>query len=407
MAVIDTTNLLDSAMLTKAKLPINFSTQNHYIEDLQEKRTADFYYRSNVITLEEEKEKDVTYTIIKPYYTPLQAIIQTVKDDKGKEMSDDWKRLAFERIDHKRRLGKRYRFGYEFEKFPSMTEEEKEFNSSIWITINLNSNSTSTDAVVRRCNTNVLLTGSPTLGYDNITEIRKEPVILESNIQYTSYYKSMVLDVVSGDAYLIAQLNYFTNFIKINDRLIIGNTSSSSRDNNAAYRVKYLNKFASDSTFKVGYDVNLGSVPIVIMSLEKDVVMAEDNLVDRVAQRAPLYKVVSEQTEVGEYRIEYSDTYNDLIMLGATNKYEVKMYNGLIENESALNVQAKLINKDGSIFDGENSSYYDLVQIDGNHFSIKNKQQFNKGVLEITCSGTSPMGTLVSSTCRFELRGIY
>ena len=204
MPVINTSNVIDSSMLTKAKLPVNLSMENHYTQDLQAKRSSDFYYRYNVIDLEEENTKITTYTTQKPYYTATQAVIQTAKEDWGKDLSDDWRRLSFEKMDSIRRLGKRYRFGYEFEKISLMTEDEKDYNASIWITINVNTSSSSADVVARRCNTNIIFCGSPTLEYTNITETHCEPVILESNIQYTSYYKSMVLDTVSGDAYLIS-----------------------------------------------------------------------------------------------------------------------------------------------------------------------------------------------------------
>lgn len=406
MAIIDTSNIVDSAMLMKAKLPINLSMENHYIEDLQAKRSADFYYRYNVITLEEEKNKNVEYTDIRPYYTPIEAVIQTVKDDKGKELSDDWRRLSFEKMDCERRLGKRYRFGYEFEKFPSMTEDEKEYNSSIWLTINMNTSSSSADVVVRRCNSNVILVGSDTMEYGNIIETHKEPIILESNIQYTSYYKSLVLDTVSGDAYLIAQLNYFTNFIKVNDRLIIGNTSSF-KENNNLYKVKNLNKFNSVSTFRVGYDSNLEYVPIIVASLEKDVIMGGDDFPNRVAERSPMYKVQKTKEISNTYELKYMGDIPNSISLGNKKTYNVQLYNGIVSYDADINIAIQLVNSDGSRYLGDDFEYYEFKKLDNNHFYIKNCKQFKNGHLQVVASTITPLNTEVSLISEIELRGFY
>ena len=47
MAVINTTNVIDSSMYLKAKLPKNMVGENYYIENLQDKRNKDWAYRYN------------------------------------------------------------------------------------------------------------------------------------------------------------------------------------------------------------------------------------------------------------------------------------------------------------------------------------------------------------------------
>ena len=49
MAVINTTNVIDSSMYLKAKLPKNMVGENYYIENLQDKRNKDWAYRYNVV----------------------------------------------------------------------------------------------------------------------------------------------------------------------------------------------------------------------------------------------------------------------------------------------------------------------------------------------------------------------
>ena len=75
MAIIDTTNIIDSSIHLKAQLKHNMVGDNYYLEDLQEKRNSDWEYRYNVIDIEEELNKQCDYSKELPCYTPIDAVI--------------------------------------------------------------------------------------------------------------------------------------------------------------------------------------------------------------------------------------------------------------------------------------------------------------------------------------------
>ena len=169
MAVIDTTNVIDSAMYMKAKLKKNMVGDNYYIESLQHKVNNEWMYRYNVIDIEEENEKQKFYTKDKPVYTPTEAVIQKVVSDTGEKYADDWKKLVFQDSKHPTFHGKRFRFSLDFAKNVEYTEEEKEKKCSIWLGVNQDAMDPTSSITVRRCNSNIVFAGSPTLSYDNIT----------------------------------------------------------------------------------------------------------------------------------------------------------------------------------------------------------------------------------------------
>ena len=49
MAILDTSNVIDSSIFLKAKLDKNMVGSNYYIENLQDKRDADWEFRYNVV----------------------------------------------------------------------------------------------------------------------------------------------------------------------------------------------------------------------------------------------------------------------------------------------------------------------------------------------------------------------
>ena len=95
MAVINTTNVIDSSMYLKARLPKNMVGENYYIENLQDKRNKDWAYRYNVVGIEEEIERQYQYTCELPSYTPIDVVITSVKGEKGEDLGTDWASLSF------------------------------------------------------------------------------------------------------------------------------------------------------------------------------------------------------------------------------------------------------------------------------------------------------------------------
>ena len=64
MPVYDTSNTIDTSIHMKAKLDKNRVGSNYYIENFQNKRNSEWLMRYNVIDIEEELEKDKTYSRI-------------------------------------------------------------------------------------------------------------------------------------------------------------------------------------------------------------------------------------------------------------------------------------------------------------------------------------------------------
>ena len=59
VAIIDTTDVVESSRFLKAKLKKNMVGDNYYLQSLQSKVDAEWNYRSNVFDVEEELEKQM------------------------------------------------------------------------------------------------------------------------------------------------------------------------------------------------------------------------------------------------------------------------------------------------------------------------------------------------------------
>ena len=79
MAIIDTSNTIDSSIFLKAKLKDNMVGDNYYIENIQARRNRDWDYRFNRVDIEEELERQYHYTKDIPVYTPIEVVINNVK----------------------------------------------------------------------------------------------------------------------------------------------------------------------------------------------------------------------------------------------------------------------------------------------------------------------------------------
>ena len=76
MAIIDTSNTIDSSIFLKAKLKDNMVGDNYYIENIQARRNRDWDYRFNRVDIEEELERQYYYTKDIPVYTPIEVVIK-------------------------------------------------------------------------------------------------------------------------------------------------------------------------------------------------------------------------------------------------------------------------------------------------------------------------------------------
>jgi len=185
MGVIDTTNVIDNSMFLKANLAPNMVGENYYLENLQDKRNEEWEYRYNRVWIEEELQKQTAYTNAVPNYTPIDVVIGNIKSTKGEDLGTDWAEISFKDLKHPNWVGSRYRFDLDFPDMRNMTEEEKKYRTSVWISVNKTPITAGNQCMIRRCNTSFTL-----LGYENrdrrktrTREIHHEPVVLENELK--------------------------------------------------------------------------------------------------------------------------------------------------------------------------------------------------------------------------------
>ena len=319
MPVFDSTGVLDASIYLKAKLDKNRVGDNYYIRNLQDIRSRDWYTRYNIIGIEEELEKQIHYSENDPIYTPIDVAIRTVKDEKGQDLGTDWADIAFEDLFHPNDLGDRYRFSTEFYDMTKMTEEQKHYDTSIWITVNKNPVSAGNNCIIRRCNSNIAFVGSPSLDYNNITEIHYEPIVLENDLKYINLYYNMAVVIPQSEWYATMQLNYYSNGIKINDRVIFGGVDSTDKENNAVYKVKAVIKATANNTFTRNGSPEIDKIPLCIIALDKDMVAPErDDFYRHVAERAPIY-LVEDSYPTYEYYINLFDAEDNTDYIAPIN----------------------------------------------------------------------------------------
>lgn len=425
MPVYDTSNTIDTSIHMKAKLDKNRVGSNYYIENLQNKRNSEWLMRYNVIDIEEELEKDKTYSKDGVNWTPIDVAIRNVKDEKGQDLGIDWANIAFRDLQHPNELGMRYRFSLEhkWSDIKNLSEEDKYYHTSVWITVNKNEIRAGNDCVIRRCNGSLAFVGSPTLSYKDITEIHYEPVILENELKYISFYYNMTVPLPQGEWYATMQLNYYTNSIKVNDRLILGGVDMIDQNNNAVYKVKAIVKTNALNTFSKDDSTEIENIPLCLIALDKDTIdRTGDNFSTRVAEQAPIYLVQDTYPTYKYYITLISDVegasspdigvgvddsikekYRKRILLTEKVEYECNLMfnNNIVQNILGVKfgitacLYKTAFDEDGheyltDIPVEDEGSYYKLDVYDNNKFTLQNRKTCNNGRLVITCSCNNP-----------------
>ena len=444
MAIFDTTNSLDTSMLMKSRLPKNMVGENYYIENLQEKRNQDWQYRYNVVDIEEEKHKQVSYSKQLPTYTPIDVTIRSVKSEKNIDLGMDWASISFRDLKYPNKLGSRYRFNLDFPNMKEMSEEDKYYNTSVWMCINKSPISPRNSCVIRRCNCSFAMVGSKNYTYEEKDkEVRFEPRILDDSLKNMNQYYNQTLVLPNAEWYLTLQLNYYTNFIKINNRIIFGGADSFDRQNNSVFKVKAVSKCADSKTFIREGDDGVENIPLVIIALDRDVISDSDDLVHRIATNAPLYRVPHIE-EPNEYQITTdelpsnkeskanpfntdakaeakADGREDGIILKDEGRNETLIPNTIVnlvvgetrKYSSVLTLNGKIVDVSpeytvtlSNIKEENWKNYFEFKNDELNHvFSIKNLKMCRRGT--VTVEITYNAGITVKQEYLFKLGGFY
>ena len=393
MAILDTSNVIDSSIFLKAKLDKNMVGSNYYIENLQDKRDADWEFRYNLVGIEAELNKQIKYTQEIPSYTPIDVVIRNVKSIKGEDMGTDWANISFRDLKHPCGEGYRYRFSLDFPDMSRMDEEEKHFIASIWLGVNKTPIKAGNTLMVRRCDTSLAFVGSPTMSYDNITEIHYEPIVLENEMKYMQVYYNEVMPVPQAEWYAIMQLNYFTNQIKINDRFLFGIMDVNRRDNNSAYKVKAVIKSNQEHTFMRDHEDEMLSTNLLILALDKDSISDKDDLEKRVAYNTSIYSV-----SYGNDSQYYIDVNTPIKEIYQGDSYTFTSY--LCFNGNIINTPMKFEYTLENIKEENYKNYFSKEETD-NTFKITNRKRC-KGKLLVKAICLIPNTTSVLET-EFEI----
>ena len=244
-----------------SQTPPDFSQHNYYLNTLQKKVDADWPYRPNRKWVEEEDGVG-TET-----YKPLEVVIQTVKNDKGEAISDDWYRLVFKDCFKVVRIGTRYRFAHE----ANVTVPDSRKN--IWIALNQTQLSPTASQTVCRCNGTL---GSVYRGEDGSLVRHYEPVIQPDKLTAPGTFRSEVAYDLMGSKMLIAQFNKYTQQYYINQRFFI-DTNAYDKKHQVVYKI--TNIVASNTL--TTYDPT--DVGIIRIYYEVDQIGEQDDVENRIA----------------------------------------------------------------------------------------------------------------------------
>ena len=72
-----------------SQTPGNYHIDNYYLRELQDKVDAEWNYRPNRALIEYETKK------ASDDWSPVEVVLQTVKNEKGKDVSEDFLNLVF------------------------------------------------------------------------------------------------------------------------------------------------------------------------------------------------------------------------------------------------------------------------------------------------------------------------
>lgn len=407
----DTTNVVDSSIYMKAKLDNNMVGTNYYIENLQDKRNADWDYRYNVVEIEEELVKQVRYTNEEPLFTPVEAVITNVKNPKGKDLSGDYAQLAFKNLKHPCKIGSQYRFDLDFPDMKKMTEEEKHYSTSVWLATNKAPIKAGNSVIVERCNASFAMVGAPNGDLHDIEEVRYVSCVLLNQMKYLQEYANNVAIVPQAEWYGMMQCNYFTNQVKINDRFLFGPMSGTPQ----AFVVKAVIKSTLDHTFVKDYEDEIESTGLITLAFDKTALDPEDNFETRIPALCPVYKtkdysmdpqihasgeelsdpddpnspktLIEVEDETGQkvYAVNFEDFADTkhLVLQGETESYALGLFMNNEQYETEFTITTKL---DPPLASAEEESKYYTFEQDRNSFKITNKKPYKRGELIVTAT---------------------
>lgn len=317
--IMDNSNVKDPYYLI-TQTPPNLVKDNYYLHELQEKVDADWEYRPNRVWIEKEDGIGVEK------YSPIEVVIQTVKNDKGETVSDDWRNIVFRDIKYPHRIGMRYRFSYDFDL------KEPDIDKSVWIALNQNSVSPTASQVICRCNGTIKSIWEDH-GNGGKTSVHEEPVIQTTKLTSANFLYNEVAVDPKGQLTIIAQHNKYTEQYYINQRFVIGY--------DRVYKVTNIIKTDSLATYKVK------DVGVMRIYLEMDQIGELDDMENRLAYNGRHEEPTPSETD-GNYELvlvkpEFIPTTFDEIQVKAQVLIDGSPS---VNDKPVFNIEIKDINPD-------------------------------------------------------------
>ncbi len=400
-----------------SQTPKNFDKDNYYLHTLQDKVDADWNYRPNRVDVEEEEIVDWGTS----NYTPIEVVIQTLKNDKGEKLADDYKKIVFRDIHHDKVIGMKYRFSFNFDL------EEPEDDKFCWLLTNQNSTDPTNGVVITRCNGTIASVYKNADGYN---DVHIEEVIAGTDLSGTGLHFNEAILTQKNRIALIVQANEFTRNYYINQRFIVGY--------NTVYKVTDIESYNSRSTYK---PKDNGLIVLYAEINEK----SEKDLFDQtVYGKEHIYLAYNkEEDEITITPPVVSENY--VFKLYEPNPLITELYSqienfkaGLFNNDELVNKipirielqlgtlipfevydadkygYAFLITKDGAEFYVTDTipadNYVQLVSNDGfGNFSLRRLKVYSRKELVVTMTidkENSPTGEEMSQSFTLSLRGL-
>ena len=398
-----------------SQTPGNYSEQNYFLRELQQKIDAEWNYRPNRVGVEYEvcwgKQK----------WSPLEVVIQTVKSEKGSSISDDCKNLVFRDISEDRfNIGSRFRFSANFKKMIHQHDSDSEIldyivkdettmnddyrrhilgcldrTKNVWLVTNINTSSMTSSVVVERCNGTL---GSIVTDDQGVSHYHYEPVIQGRDLSSTNFAYNETAVSPQSELLVIAQHNEYTRNYYINQRFIVGYDK--------VYRIKAINKFYSNST---NDPENVGLMRIYLELVQSS---PYDDFILRIAyQQGPTIHIDTDPEKiVGGYTIVFDSPEfipTDLMSEEILFTPVVRAPNGEKLTGVPISTSISLENFPATAKVDE-SYYVEFKQVnEDSSFSLKRNRLYLYGDLLVTCSvsaNNSPNGEDFSASFKMTLR---
>lgn len=373
-----------------SKTPKNFSRDNYWLKETQDQVDAYWVMRPNHVDVEQEMhfgQED---------YETYEVVAQSVKDDKGQIISDDWRRFVFRDIHYDCPIGTKFKVG------PGYDTTAPEDDKLIFLVFNKQNELTATNGVVtRRCNGTL---GTTYLDNHGALQYHYEPAV-QQNLSSTDFHYNKMANDPSGDLTIVVQHNKYTRNYYINQRFIIGY--------DRVYRISNIDKFYSNDTF---HPENVG---LITLHMSIDSIGEKDDFATRIAYNDPDDVNQLEEVRVEDYYILV--TALDELQIGAPdgsilpdvlpivlptgyNTFKAYLYNGDGKQNTNLHLDCEIEGMDQT----EMSKYISVEFEADNTFKVL-KKRYCTIPLKLRFylpAGESPVEQLIETILTVSLAGI-